>query len=53
MRIVEQCLARIPTGPVVIEDSRFVLPPTFASSPYAHAGTCSPAFTSAGIGTSA
>jgi NADH-quinone oxidoreductase subunit D len=27
MRIVEQCLARIPKGPVSIEDSRFVLPP--------------------------
>lgn len=27
MRIVEQCLARMPKGPVMIEDSRFALPP--------------------------
>jgi NADH:ubiquinone oxidoreductase subunit D len=27
MRIIEQCLAKIPKGPVMIEDSRFVLPP--------------------------
>jgi NADH-quinone oxidoreductase subunit D len=27
MRIIEQCLPKIPKGPVMIEDSRFVLPP--------------------------
>ncbi len=27
MRIAEQCLAKMPTGPVMISDSRFALPP--------------------------